>query len=262
MRCIVPPQNTERRDLMANKKEKVKHLFEDKPIETDKHYSKRYAATVLSVISVVLCILTVLGVLFIEARFSDTNAIKAWVDEHYLLGMLLMTLICAIQVVVAFIPGELVEIAVGYAFGGWIGALICTVGATTGSIIAILLSRKFGRRLVESLYPREKIDALPIINNPKKRNAMTFLLFLIPGTPKDLLTYVIGLTKMSIPLYILLTTAARFPSIIMSTLGGNALGENKLMLAIIIFAICAVISGSGYLAYLLISKNHKEGNKK
>ena len=64
---------------MANKKENVKHLFEDKPIETDKHYSKRYAATVLSVISVVLCILTVIGVLFIESRFSDTNAIKAWV---------------------------------------------------------------------------------------------------------------------------------------------------------------------------------------
>ena len=246
---------------MGTKKEKVKHLFEDKPIETDKHYSKRYAATVLSVISVVLCVLTVLGVLFIETRFSDADAIKGFVDENYLLGLLVMTLICALQVVIAFIPGEIVEIAVGYAFGGWMGALICTVGATLGSTVAILLSRRFGRRLVESLYSREKIDALPIINTPKKRNVMTFLLFLIPGTPKDLLTYVIGLTKMSIPLYILLTTVARFPSIVMSTLGGGALGDDKLMHAVVIFIICAVISGAGYLAYLFIRKKHNGGKK-
>lgn len=246
---------------MSEKKEKVKRLFEDKAIETDKHYSKRYAATVLSVTSVVLCVLTVLGVLLLETRFSDTDAVKAWVDENYLLGMLVMTLICALQVVIAFIPGEIVEIAVGYAFGGWMGALICTLGATLGSVIAITLSRRFGRRLVESLYSREKIDALPIINVPKKRNVMTFLLFLIPGTPKDLLTYVIGLTKMSIPLYILLTTAARFPSIIMSTLGGGALGDDKIAHAIVIFIICAVISGAGYLGYLLIRKRHKGAKK-
>lgn len=243
---------------MGKRRERVKHLFEDKQIETKKHYSKRYAATVLSIISIVLCILTVLGVIFIRTRFSDTDAIKEWVDENYLLGMLVMTAVCALQVVIAFIPGELVEIAVGYAFGGWMGALICTVGATLGSVVAIVLARKFGRQLVESLYSREKIDALPIISTPKKRNVMTFLLFLIPGTPKDLFTYVIGLTDMSIPLYIVLTTVARFPSIIMSTLGGGALGDDKLMHAIVIFIVAAVVSGTGYLVYLAIRKRHRK----
>ena len=243
---------------MGKRRDQVKHLFEDKQIETKKHYSKRYAATVLSIISIVLCILTVLGVIFIRTRFSDTDAIKAWVDENYLLGMLVMTAVCALQVVIAFIPGELVDLAVGYAFGGWMGALICTVGATFGSVIAIVLARRFGRQLVESLYSREKIDALPIIGAPKKRNVMTFLLFLIPGTPKDLFTYVIGLTDMSIPLYIVLTTVARFPSIIMSTLGGGALGDDKLLHAIVIFIVAAVVSGIGYLVYLAIRKRHKK----
>ncbi len=242
---------------MANKRDKVRHLFEDKPIENTKTYSKRYAATLLSVVSVVLCILSIAGFLFIRTRFSDTDAIKAWVDSNYTVAMLAMVLLCALQVIIAFIPGELVEIAVGYAFGGWIGAVVCVVGTTLGSVIAILLARRFGRRLVESLYPREKIDALPIINAPKKRNVMTFLLFLIPGTPKDLFTYVIGMTSMSIPLYIALTTAARFPSIIVSTLGGDALGENEFMSALIIFAVAAVVSGAGYLCYLAIQKKHK-----
>ena len=248
-------------EKMGNKREKVKHLFEDKPIAETKTYSKRYAATVLSVISVVLCVLSVVGFLWVKTRFADTDAIKEWVDANFILGMIAMTAICAIQVVIAFIPGELVEIAVGYAFGGWLGALICIVGAMLGSVCAILLARRFGRRLVESLYPREKIDALPIINTPKKRNVMTFLLFLIPGTPKDLFTYVIGMTEMSIPLYIVLTMVARFPSIIMSTMGGDALGNDKIIHAVVIFIVAAIVSGSGYLIYLAIQKRHRKATE-
>ncbi len=246
---------------MGKNREKVKHLFEDKPLEETKTYSKRYAATVLSVISVVLCVLSIVGFLIIRTRFEDPNAIKTWVEENYFLGAIVMMCICAVQVIIAFIPGELVEIAMGYAFGGIVGALLCLVGITVGSIIAILLARRFGRRLVESLYPREKIEALPIINVPKKRNAMIFLLFLIPGTPKDLFTYVIGMTNMSVPLYIALTLVARIPSVIMSTIGGDALGENKFLLALIVFAIAAVVSGAGYLCYLAIQKKHKRKTK-
>lgn len=243
---------------MGKRKEKVKHLFADKHIETTKTYSKKYAATVLSIISAVLCVLSVLGVIFLQRHFSNADAIKAFIDEHYFLGLIIMTLLCAIQVVIALIPGELLEIAAGYAFGGLVGTLVCMVGLTLGSVVAILLARRFGRRLVESLYPREKIDALPILNAPKKRNAMTFLLFLIPGTPKDLFTYVIGMTDMSIPLYIALTAIARIPSIVMSTIGGGALSDDKLGHAIIIFIVAAVVSGCGYLAYLGIQSRHKK----
>jgi uncharacterized membrane protein YdjX (TVP38/TMEM64 family) len=91
---------------------------------------------------------------------------------------------------------------------------------------------------------------------------MVFLLFLIPGTPKDMLTYVVGLTNMSIPKYIALTTFARFPSVIMSTFGGDALGNNKFMVALVAFIVTAVISGSGYLLYLFINgKNRQKTDK-
>ena len=247
---------------MENKKERIKHLFEDKQATEVKTYSKKYAATMISIISVVLCALSIAGFLFIKYNFSDVDLIKQWIDEHYFLGMLVMALICCVQVIIAFIPGELVEIAAGYAFGPYIGSLVCVVGIMCGSVIAILLARKFGRRLVESLYPRDKIDALPILNNPSKRNTLTFLLFLIPGTPKDLFTYVVGLTEMSIPLYIALTMFARFPSIIMSTFGGDALGDNKIIKAAIMFIITGIISGVGYLIYKAIQKKHNEKNKK
>ncbi len=243
-------------ESVGKRKEKIKHLFEDKDSVEVKQYSKGRAAAILSVISVITCVLSILGFIWLKVRFSDVDAIRMWVQDNYVLGVILMIFLCALQVVIALVPGELVEIAAGYAFGGWWGSLICTVGIMMGSIVALLLARKFGRRLVTSLYPKEKIDALPILNDHKKRNAMVFLLFLIPGTPKDLFTYVVGMTGMSIPLYIVLTIFARFPSIVISTFGGGALGDNKLWHAAVIFIIAGVVSAVGYFIYLAIKNRH------
>ena len=241
---------------MGDKKEKVKRLLEDKRLKQAAHYSKRYAAIVLSVSSAVLCVLAVIGIMLVGRYFSKENyeQLRTLVSKNYILGTLVFVLVCAVQVVIAFIPGELVEVAAGVMFGSVMGTIWCVLGITLGSVFAILLVRNFGRKFVESLYPREKIDSLPILKDPKKRNAAVFLLFFIPGTPKDLLTYVIGLTEMSIPMYLLLATVARIPSVIMSTVSGDAFGEGKLVKAIVVFLGSAIISGIGYLIYLAIQK--------
>ena len=249
---------------MGKRKERAKQLLQDKQFEQTERYSKRYAATVISVASAVICILAVIGAILLKDYFSAENLdkIQAFVAEHWVVGTLIFMAICAVQVIIALIPGEAVEIAAGVIFGSWEGALICLVGIMTGSVIVILLVRRFGRKFVESLYPREKIDSLPILNDPKKRNAVIALLFFIPGTPKDLITYIVGLTEVSIPMYILLTSVARVPSIIMSTFGGDAFGEGNIVKAIIIFAATALISGAGYLAYVIIQKKMNKNNEK
>ncbi len=241
---------------MGKRKEKAKKLLADKHLEETKHYSKRTAATVISIASAVICILAVIGAILLRDYFSAENLdrLQNFVSDHWLAGALIFMTICATQVIIALIPGEAVEIAAGVIFGSFWGTVLCLIGIMTGSVIVILLVRKFGRRFVESLYPREKIDALPILHNHKRRNFLIALLFFIPGTPKDLITYVVGLTEVSIPMYILLTTLARVPSILMSTLGGDAFGEGQIIKGIIIFAVAALVSGLGYLAYLLIQK--------
>ena len=248
------------------KREKIKQVLHDKMQDTElsesKHYSKKVAATVLGSFSVLSCVLAVIGFFYIRREFSDPDIVRSWIDGHYVLGALVMLCVCIIQVVVALIPGELVEIAAGYIFGPWWGALLCLSGAMIGSVLVLLLVRRFGRNFVESLYPREKLDSLPILNDPSKRNALTALLFLIPGTPKDLLTYVIGLTEMSIPAYVILTAFARIPSILISTLGGDALVGDKLTRAIIFFIVAAVISIVGYLVYLYIQRRTTKKRKK
>ena len=215
---------------------------------------KSKASVILSIISAIFLVLTVLGIWFMRHYLQDPAYVREKIGEHYLLGAVAMVLISAVQVIVALIPGELVEIAAGYCFGSWVGSLLCLAGIVLGSCTTILLVRYWGSRFVYAFYPKEKIDALPIINDPPKRNILTFILFVIPGTPKDLFTYAIGLTDMSIPLYIALTTAARFPSVILSTLSGDAVGTKDYSMAVIFVIITAAVSGAGLLVYRSILK--------
>lgn len=247
----------------GKRRERVKRIFADKKLADRGHYSKKTAAVILSVVSVIMCALSVAGIIAINklsAEYENSNALRELIDEHPVISAVIMMSICTVQVIIAFIPGEVVEVAAGYAFGAWWGAALCTAGITLGSTIAIILTRRFGRRLVEAFYPREKLDSMPVLSEPKKRNVLVALLFLIPGTPKDLLTYIIGLTEMSLPLYVLLTTVSRFPSIIMSTLSGDAMGEQRWVNAMWFFIITGVLSGTGYLVYMYIRK--KTGKKK
>ena len=215
---------------------------------------KTRATLILSLVSAVLLLLTVCGIWLMREYLTDPETVREAIGEHYVLGALALILICAVQVMVALIPSEVVEIAAGYVFGAWGGALLCLAGIVLGSCLTILLVRRFGAGLVYAFYPKEKINALPILNDPPKRNLLTFILFVIPGTPKDLFTYAIGLTDMRVTLYILLTTAARFPSVILSTISGNAVGDQKYGKALIFIIVTAAVSGIGLLIYRSFSK--------
>lgn len=224
--------------------------------------TRKRASVVLSAASAVLLLLTALGIFLMYRYFGDPEAVRQAIGEHKVIGGICLVLITAVQVVIALIPGELCEIAAGYVFGAWWGAALCTLGIVLGSVAVLLLVRRLGARFVYVFYPKEKIDALPILNNPKKRNLLTLILFAIPGTPKDLFTWGIGLTDMSIPTYVLLTTAVRFPSVISSTMGGDAVGDRKYLTAVIIFAVTLCISGIGLLCYRLICRRRAQGDGK
>ena len=101
------------------------------------------------------------------------------------------------------------------------------------------------------------MENIKILNNKKKRNALVFFVFLIPGTPKDLLTYVVGLTDMSIPMYLLLTGIARTPAIVISTVGGDSLGLEKYWQGLLFLIGLAVLSGIGVLIYRKLHKKEE-----
>lgn len=218
---------------------------------------KGKAAWMLLGVSLVICVLTGIGIWATYYYFENPQMFRDFVEEHYVLGVLVMLFMFIIQVILALIPGGLLEVACGYAFGSVAGGIIAVTGIMTGSALTILFVRKFGRKFAELFYSKEKLDGISILKNKKKRNFLIFLVFLIPGTPKDLLTYVVGLTDMSIPMYLLLTGIARTPAILISTIGGDALGLENYWHGLLFLGGLALISGIGVLIYRKIHKKEE-----
>ena len=215
------------------------------------------AAWLLLLVSIIICILTGLGIWATYYYFENPQMFRDFVEEHYIWGVLIMFFMFVIQVILALIPGGLLEVACGYAFGSVVGGIIAVTGIMTGSALTLILVRKFGQKFAELFYPREKLESISILKDKRKRNALVFLVFFIPGTPKDLLTYVVGLTDMSIPMYLLLTGIARTPAILISTVGGDALGLEKYWHGLIFLGGLAIISGIGVWVYHKIHKKEE-----
>ena len=214
---------------------------------------------IVSVIGmVVMLALLVFGSFLLGGRaiswVSDPGQFRAWAQESGIWGKLAMVGINTAQVVLAFIPGEPVEITAGIAFGAWQGMFLVLCGTILGTCIIFLLTKLLGMRFVEAFFSREKIESLPLLKNPKRMDILVFLLFLIPGTPKDLLTYAVGFTPMPLWRFLLLSTAARIPSVLSSTWGGGAIGSRDYRLALIIFGLTALVSLAGIWAYRRIQR--------
>ena len=188
----------------------------------------------------------------------EPEAFRLWVEQFGVLGKLIFVLMVFIQVLVALIPGEPVELAAGYAFGFWEGTLLSMIGIVLGSAVIFLLVRKFGVKLVEVFFANKEIKQLNFLKNNKKTAVIAFLLMLIPGTPKDLLSYFAGLTNLKLGQWLLIVTVARIPSLVTSTGTGAAAGDKNYLLAGIMLAITAVISLVGVIYYRRVSK---ESNK-
>ena len=191
------------------------------------------------------------------AFVSEPGEFQAWVDAHGIWGRLAFIGMMALQIIIAVIPGEPLEIGAGYAFGTWEGTILCLVGAIVGSVIVFLFVRYFGIKIVEVFFSVEKIRSLKFLQNTKRLNLLVAILFFIPGTPKDLLSYFIGLTKMKLSTWILITGLARIPSVITSTIGGEALGMQNYQFAIAVFAATLIISGAGLLIYRKICQKEE-----
>lgn len=188
---------------------------------------------------------------------SEPERFRKWVDEKGVLGRLAFVGMMVLQIFIAVIPGEPLEIGAGYAFGTLEGMLLCLLGAVIGSALVFGFVRRFGLRAVELFFPSEKIFSLSFLKDQERLNLWVFIVFFIPGTPKDILSYCIGLTRMRFSTWLAISGVARIPSVITSTIGGDALGAGEHGLAVLVFAITLVISGAGVIVYKRLCKKRR-----
>ena len=217
---------------------------------------RRWLAGISLAVVLVLAALVTLFVWRWLASFSE-EGFRAYIRSFGAWGWVVMLGLQILQVFVALIPGELLESAAGYAFGPVGGTLLCYAGVSAASALIFWLTRRFGVKLVEVFVSREKINELRFLNTARRRNALVFWIFFLPGTPKDLLTYFVGLTDMKFATFMTISLVARLPSVLSSTVGGHLLGEGQYVGAIWLYGITALVSLAGVLIYNAVLRRRK-----
>lgn len=173
-------------------------------------------------------------------------AFKQRVNESGFLGMLMLFGLQVAQVFLIVLPGEPIEILAGMCYGTIGGYIFITVSVAIITTVIFYLVRTYGRKFVYEFCNKEKIDKIEkskIFKNPKKIEYIMIILFIIPGTPKDLLLYIAGLLPIKPLRFILISTFVRFPSVISSTIAGEHISLGNWKMSILIYAITFIAVG-------------------
>ena len=172
-------------------------------------------------------------------------AFKEKLESLGVIGLLLLFLLEIAQIFLVIIPGEPLEILAGMCYGSAGGTIFITISVLITTTIIFLLVKKYGKKLIYESFSKEKIDKIEnskIFRNPKKVEIIMIILFVIPGTPKDLLVYIGGLLPIKPIRFILISSFARFPSVISSTILGAGLVEGNIKIGVISYLVTLIIT--------------------
>ncbi len=221
---------------------------------------------IIGILSIVIFVLFSASAFFfvgipIVKTAKDPETFRAWIESMGVWGKAAYVGICFLQVLVAIIPGGPIELAGGYAFGHIEATVLSTIGLGLGSAAVFLLVRKFGRSLLEVFFKKEQIEELKFLRTNRRRDVIILILFLAPGTPKDLLCFYCGLTDMPFLLFFLISTFARIPAAWLSSIGGSAMNSKSYFLAIIVAVVIVTMTVLGIVGYRFVVKKHGREEK-
>lgn len=158
------------------------------------------------------------------------------------LGFLILLAMQFMQIVVAFIPGEVVQMAAGMMYGPWLGAAVILLGCIISSAFVFAVVHRLGAPFVQDMVPTKYLAKFRAFEESGKLSIVVFILFLIPAMPKDTFTYLVPLTNMRMRDFLILSNVGRIPGIVISTYAANGLVDGNITQSLIIFAVVAVIA--------------------
>lgn len=203
----------------------------------------------LCILVAVMIFVTIICIPIVKMLSTEEGraGLERLVDSNFLLGVCVYMFLQVLQVLVALIPGGVIQILGGVLFGNFWGTVLCSLGILAGSAIVFFMVRRFGMPVVEAFIDRKDIKKFEFLNDTKKLEITVFILFLIPGMPKDVLTYLAPLTKIKPSSFLALSMLGRFPAILLSIVFGANLSEGNILAAVVIFAVVAVVGIIGIL---------------
>lgn len=190
----------------------------------------------------------------LKAFISEPALFQAWLDQFGMFDELVFILLRAAQTIVKFIPAEPLEIGAGYAWGAVPGMVYCVSGNLIGTLCIIALSKRLGLKIIKLFHLDQAMQHLPVLQSSERVYALLFILYLIPGTPKDSFTYLVSLLPVKPLAFMLITAIARIPSVLSSTLCGANLARHQYWVSALIFAVTIIAAIAGGMAYRAYAK--------
>ncbi|WP_461206625.1 TVP38/TMEM64 family protein [Clostridium sp. DL1XJH146] len=173
--------------------------------------------------------------------FKDPIKINDFVLRYGKLGFIVFLALQISQVIVFFIPGEIIQIAGGFIYGSVIGGLLSLIGITIGSVLIYGISRKFGRPFVEKIISEKHLTNFEKILEIGSKKYIIFLFYVIPGMPKDIMGYFCGISKVKFKDYIFYSTMGRLPGIFISAYFGDSLLDGRHTSLIVIAVVMSLL---------------------
>lgn len=215
----------------------------------------QHRKVIFSTIKIILLALIVIGIplylYFFQLdwlkEFKDIDKIVAFLNAYKSRSVLIYIGFQIVQIVISVIPGQVFQAAAGYLFGFWSALLYAMIGAVLGTGLSFLLAKLLGRDFLHIFFGEEKMSYYIERLNSKQAYAIVFFLYLIPGIPKDMVSYAAGASEMRFKPFILLSAVGRLPGMVGCLLigsmveSGNYVGVGVLLAIAVIACILCIV---------------------
>ena len=178
-------------------------------------------------------------------QVSSIENVQALLDEYKGYSILVYILAQIVQIIICIIPGQWLQFAAGYAFGFWLGLLFSLIGATIGAFVSYYLAKLLGQGILYLLFDEDQMNHFIEKLNSKKAIVAVFVIYLIPGLPKDACSYAAGISNMKLKAFLIVSLIGRTPAMAGSLLIGNQVGIGSYTAAIIIGIAAVILCVSG-----------------
>ncbi|MDR2932403.1 MAG: VTT domain-containing protein [Oscillospiraceae bacterium] len=224
---------------------------------------KIFKIVVFVIFALIFAAATVVATLWVFS-LREPDKLAAFQDMLSSLGIwgfFVLVVIQYVQIVIAFIPGGPIQIAAGALYGPLGGLVICLGGTFLASLTVFFLVKRFGSKVISFFVDEGDITKYKFLSDSKRLELLVVILFFIPGTPKDALTYLFALTPIRTGRFMFLSIMARLPAMITSIFAGDSITNGEWTQALVLFIIITVIGALGVLVHRKVIRHFSKDPK-
>ena len=233
---------SEYREHMRETKESWRLFKEDVHVNVQNSTFKNRVIALLKLFVLIFIMIGLPIILFLMFRNTLFNKdyllnIPNKLEDFKTFAFIPLIILQIVQIIVCFIPGQPIQFASSYLYGILGGYLISIIGALIGSTITYFLARFLGNESLHLIFGEQKVSSYVRKLNSKRSYMLIFLIYLIPGIPKDFVSYVAGVSNIRLRPFLVLSTLGRTPGIIESLLFGAFLADKNYIGLVIVVAV-------------------------